>query len=728
MSPPVAILVHATDDPSQAVYYPFAHFSPEWNAIRWAQSNDVPLRFFDLPQLHRMAMDRQAKAGTAIEPSATPAAIPLPPATQMEIPAVRLDPLGELSRAAGFDDGERWWEHVVEHRRNTENDPDADLSVFAAIREAMVALRESGDVPREDDPLREAHMRRAMREAAKEGFKTIVVICGAFHAPALLDPAPRKKEDDALLKGLPKLKTSATWVPWTHDLLTTASGYGAGVRSPGWYSHLFTHDTLILERWMTGIAHLFRKEDIDCSSAHVIESVRLANALSAMRARPIADLTDISDAARSVFCHDSDAPMRLIARKLLVGDALGHVPDDAPQVPLQQDLARLQKSLRLKPEALEKSVELDLRNETDLARSHLLHRLNLLGIDWGTLKAPATRTKGTFKEPWLLRWDPHFAVKLIQAARYGNTVADAASGTVCKRLAESSTDLPALAAMLDTLLLAELPDALDALLKQIDAVAAIAADIAALMDALPPLARAARYGTVRQTDTALLAHTIDGILPRITAGLPPAVANLSDDLAAQFASRIVKVHEAVALIQPPPEPGSGTPSAPALSTGTSSDPWYSTLAHIYLAPNTHGQIQGKCARLLFDAARLTPDEIATAMSFALSRGTDPNHAAAWLQGFLEHSGLILIHDPKLLATIDTWVAQIPQDTFDAILPLVRRTFSTFPPPERRQIGSQLASGLAGRLPNNAQATEAQIDESRARRLIPTLKLILGVNP
>jgi len=32
MLPPVALLLYASDDPQKAVYYPFAEFSPEWQA------------------------------------------------------------------------------------------------------------------------------------------------------------------------------------------------------------------------------------------------------------------------------------------------------------------------------------------------------------------------------------------------------------------------------------------------------------------------------------------------------------------------------------------------------------------------------------------------------------------------------------------------------------------------------------------------------------------------
>ena len=96
------------------------------------------------------------------------------------------DPLGQLAKAAGFDDGERWWEHVVEHNRA------GDLGMFVAIKEAMAELRLARTSVRdEDEPLREAWMRRTIREAKKEGFERIAVVCGAWHAPALdMDGGP----------------------------------------------------------------------------------------------------------------------------------------------------------------------------------------------------------------------------------------------------------------------------------------------------------------------------------------------------------------------------------------------------------------------------------------------------------------------------------------------------------------------------------------------------------
>jgi Family of unknown function (DUF5682) len=707
MRPPVALLVHAVDTPTDAVYYPLAEFSPEWQGMKWALAAGVPVHFMDLPQWHRIpiqsdrlktlkeklaaaAEEKEGKPSAAVD--AEPQAIPPAP--------IEDDPVSQLAKAAGFDDGERWWEHVIEHNR------DGSLGIFDAIKDAMAELRVGRDAPRdEDEPLREAWMRRTIREAKKEGFERIAVVCGAWHAPALDVEANAKKQDDQILAGLPKVKTAATWVPWTHDRLTFASGYGAGIHSPGWYEHLWLRDRDVIEAWMTRAASLLRSHDIDCSSAHVIEAVRLSSTLATLRGRPLADLSDIADATRSVFCFDSDLPMRLIARELLVGDRLGELPDDVPMVPLQQDLQRLQKRLRLKPEALERELELDLRNENDRERSRLLHRLRLLAIDWGTPQAQAGG-KGTFRETWKLRWEPGFAIRLIEAGVLGTTIEQAAAGKL-RQLAAASTDLRVLAGYLQDAMLAELGDAAADLIRHVENAAAVAADVTLLMETLPQLANLLRYGNVRQTDLTLVREIVDGIIPRITAGLGGAAGSLSDEAAAAMEQRLRETHAAIELLE----------NAEHLAE------WLDCLRRILDSESVHGLVRGRCARLLLDAGKIDPADIARRLSLTLSRGNDPAQGARWLEGFLSGSGLLLIHDEKLLGLIDEWVDQIDAAIFQELLPLLRRTFTTFPAGERRQIGQLLAQG---RSVNGSSAKEgSDIDPARAEKALPLLKLILG---
>src|SRR5262245_18588650 len=55
LTPPVALLVYPPGAPDLAVFYPFAVCSPEWQALRYAVENEIPARFIDMPQTHRLA-------------------------------------------------------------------------------------------------------------------------------------------------------------------------------------------------------------------------------------------------------------------------------------------------------------------------------------------------------------------------------------------------------------------------------------------------------------------------------------------------------------------------------------------------------------------------------------------------------------------------------------------------------------------------------------------------
>ena len=64
MSPPVALLGYAPDEPRVSAFWPFAVFSPEWQALLWAARNGVPVRFCDLPAGMVLAReDRQEGQG-----------------------------------------------------------------------------------------------------------------------------------------------------------------------------------------------------------------------------------------------------------------------------------------------------------------------------------------------------------------------------------------------------------------------------------------------------------------------------------------------------------------------------------------------------------------------------------------------------------------------------------------------------------------------------------------
>jgi hypothetical protein len=731
MRPPVALLVYVPDNPQQAVYYPFAVFSPEWQAIRYGLQQQIPVRFMDLPQMHQFAIlaatetemeesggdgrdegdgeTGEVETGDAIAP---PVTSPLP-----TLP----DPLSLLAQSAGYSDGESWWEHLVEQRQNS-------TELFAAILDAMTVLRAEVESSPWSSPLeaqREAYMRKTIREAEKQGFQKIAVVCGAWHAPALVN-RPAAKEDGALLKGLPKSKVETTWVPWTYGRLSMSSGYGAGVTSPGWYHHLWQqgehHQTrsqlltqpLIADKtldssiyWLTKVARLLRKQDLDASSASVIEAVRLAETLAALRDRPLPGLAELNEATQTVLCFGDALPMQLIHNQLIVGERLGRVPDETPMLPLQLDLQRQQKRLRLKPAATETNLELDLRKPLDLERSHLLHRLMLLNLPWGKSQAVGN-AKGTFREAWRLQWKPDYVVRLIEAGIWGNTIESAATAWTCDRA--NHANLPDLTHLIDQTLLANLPEAIAHLMACLQAEAAIASDMTHLMAALPPLVNVMRYGTVRQFDTEMVGHVVEGLVTRICVGLPLAAASLDDEAATQLYELVIAVHGAIGLLQQP----------------ELLELWQQVLIKMADQQGLHGLLAGRCCRLLFEAGVFQAEAMARRLGLALSTASEPAQAASWLQGFLTGSGLLLLHNPSLWQVLDDWVSQLPADLFTAVLPLLRRTFSTFPAGERRQMGERVRQNGEGRMRNGEGRETDEFDCDRADKVLPLLAQLLGI--
>ncbi|MBR8745072.1 DUF5682 family protein [Nocardiopsis sp. MG754419] len=738
LEPPVALLVHLADTPRPGsvesrqgwAFWPFASFSPEWAALRHAHDHDVPVRFCDLPAAHTLAdrlaraeeAEREKEAARAAEQEAASADAPqdaseeaarddaLPadaegsegadpessPGEPTEEPRVRLDPLGVLAEAAGYDDAERWWDDVVEQRADGEPSP------FPAIADAMAAVRAESGPESERDARREAYMRQTLRAALKQGYERIAVVCGAWHAPALRDLSDYPiKGDTALLKGLPKVKTTATWVPWTHGRLATASGYGAGVTSPGWYHHLFTAPDRPVHRWLTDAARLLREEGQQVSSSHVIEGVRLAESLAVLRGRPLAGLNEVAEATTAVLCEGEQARAALVHGRMVIGERLGSVPADTPMVPLQHDLKAAQKRLRLKPEAFDRDLDLDLRKEGQRERSVLLHRLRLIGVEWGVPRTPDSGGRGTFRESWRLRWEPEMDVALIEAAPWGTTVGSAATARVVEIATEA--ELPTLTALTEQCLLAELGEALPDVLALLTDRAATDSDITHLMSALPPLARSSRYGDVRGTDSRHLRSVAQQILARVRAGLVPAVRGLDDAAAAEFVTALDRTHNAATLLD------------------DDLAAWLDSLADLAVRDSVPGRIAGRVNRILSDHGRVEASELRRRLGLVMSPGTDPTHAVSWLEGFLQGSGLILVHDEHLLGMIDTWLLGLPEERFTAILPLLRRTFGAFDGGERQEIGSAVTRIDGGR------TTEIRVRRPvDADRAAPAVAAVLGL--
>lgn len=551
-----------------------------------------------------------------------------------------------------------------------------EVDAFAAIATAMTTLRD-GHAAEGDDVAREAQMRLAIAEAAK-GDGPVALVCGAWHLPALAAAMPKAADREAL-KGLAKVKTRATWVPWTTLRLARGTGYGAGVPAPGWYRHLWDQGPGLgaQVRWVARIGAALRAAGQLVSTASLIEVQRLAVSLAALRARPAPGFEELREA--SVACLMGGVPEQwaLIEADLLLGNAVGTIPPDLPLAPLLEDLNRQQRATRLKPEALPRELSLDLRTESGSARSVLLHRLTLLDVPWGR-PGSAGRSRGTFRETWHLAWEPELAVALVENLVWGPTIAAAASARLTESMAGAAT-LADLAAGVESALTADLPGAATSGIALLQTMAARTDDAASLLAGLPALVDTLRYGTASDIDPAPLAALAERVALQAALALPYAARNLDAAAADAMMQALMAAHRAVALAE--------FPDALRMA-------WSEALTTLSTAPQTARQIAGCATLLIYEAGELSSETAADRIGLALSPGVPVPDAAAWFEGFFSGAGPRLIHDDPLRAAVDLWMLALEEDDFVAALPLFRRAFSGMGRSERQMLMQAVLSGRA----------------------------------
>src|SRR5215813_5742544 len=665
LKPPVAMLLHAADEASLASFMPFAEFSPEWQAMDWALKHKRHVGFCDWPAAVSLALTKAAQENPETEPA-----------------QVRADALDLLASAAGYEDGETFWNGLIEQHGASGQEA---LSVFASIETAMTEARSQEGVEQSSQETtrnlqREAFMRTAIRAALKEFDGNIAVVCGAWHIGGLRQ-ATKPADDRTLIKDLPRVKIEATWVPWTDSRLSAFSGYGAGVISPGWYRHLWSLYTRrklptpeeFASVWQSRTAFKLREEGYTAATASAIEATRLALGLAAIRDLPMPGIAEMRDASLAAMCDGNPVPLALLERKLYIGERVGEIGERIPQNPLARDLALWQRKTRLKPQDLELEIKLDLRSEAGLLKSTLLHRLNLIKVPWGRL-TDAQAGRGTFREVWVIEWEPSYSVSLAEALVYGVTIEQAAANATLKKARETRS-ITELASLIQSALVADLPETVAACIAQLQSVAVSSSDITDLMKAISPLVRVLRYGSARRLPEDALRSLIVSISAEINAGVRIASRSLDQPTAAERISAMEAYDEALRLF-----------GDDALTSS-----WRSELSKIVRDDQVTPSIAGLSLRRLHDVRALEQDKVAS--EFARHTGSrQPKEAGDFLEGFLRGGSEVLLQDEPLLRLLDAWLCELSETDFTDSLPLLRRSMSNFDTVARGRLLERIRAG------------------------------------
>lgn len=719
--PPIALLAYTDSLPVRTLIYPLAKYSPEFQAMCWADEHDAAVEFIDLPsdvflalqdieQELRDKMRRRVPekadlpAGTIPGDETPPDEAPTPPP---EVPGSLYE---QYARRAGEPDYETYWERNFEHNA-------ADDSYRLAAYEFGQSLRGlEQDAPRwrAENLVREAFMRRKIEAAIAAGHKPekIVAVVGAFHAPVLSGEFPAMTDDE--LASLRRRPSKFTLMPYSYFKLSSQSGYGAGNVAPAYFELLWEslarNDLAELpSRYLSLVARNLRESGTHRSTAEVIEGVRLANTLSALKDGLAPTLIDLRDAAVTLIGHGELSTVKDAIAHAEVGTAIGELPKGVSRTSIQADFDRELSGLKLEKykTTVKQELSLDLRENRqaksaesaflDLNRSSFFHRLRILGVSFVT-PLRTSQQSSSWAEKWVLQWSPESEIQLIEAVLLGETV-ELAAGYKFKTILESCESIAQAAEVVRDACQCGMMKSMDAARKRLQELSATSSEMTAIAHAAHVLGLIIRYGDVRKFDPEPLLPLVEELFVQGALALHTA-ANCDNDAAARMFVAIDEMNQ-VALEH---------------ADRVEEALWTERLRRLSDADDRNPLLSGYACAILLERGLLANEELAREVSRRLSPGVPADLGAGWFEGLSKRNRYALLARQVLWEQLADYVSLLDEEHFRRSLVFLRRAFGGFSAREKRQIAENLAEYWGVSADAASEAIEKELTETEEKTL------------
>ncbi len=666
---PVAVMAYTQDLPARSLLLPFADYSPELTALRWAAEHKAEVRFIDLPSEVFLALQD---------------------VKEHESRANRADLYTQIATTSGFADYESYWEATFEHVLE-------EGFYQAATRELGATLREL-DGPCgffAEDLVREAYMRREIAQARVTN-SSIVVVCGAYHASALEEDSGLEPMNDDEFRLLPRLSANTTIMPYSNLRLSSRTGYGAGNKSPRYFGMLW--DLLqegasqvpdlnkIASRYLVEVAEYLREYGSFRSPAEAIEGVRLAQALASLNGQSVPTLHDLRSAAITCLGQGDLSAVAEALNAVEIGTDIGELPEGVTRSSIQDDFYRELSRLKLErfksPVALD--LELDLRENRsakgedarylDLRRSRFLHRLQTLGICF-VEKSAGRQTNATWKEAYVLRWSPEAEMQLVENVLRGETVELAAAHSIRERF-EQAESVGAIAQAIETALDCGLPTLMSEACTALQAFSVDACGFGELAPVCKSLANTLAYGSIKRVDTEGLKPLLAQLFLRATLLLPTS-ASCDNQTASAVLEGILELNK-ISL---------------DFHELVESEQWIGTLHTLSDSDGLNPLLSGAACSILSERGLLDDEHLETLFRRRLSPGIPADLGAGWFEGLSRRNHYGLFSRMQLWVLLNNYLMALDAEEFKRALVFLRRALADFSVTEKRVICDMLTEIL-----------------------------------
>ena len=654
--PPFAIMAYTKEVPIETVLYPFAVYSPEYQAILWARENNKECHFFDLESNIMLGLESK---------------------NEDEIISDAPDKIHDKEKTSDFD-MESFWERVLEQSE----DMNAYKSGSALFGES---LRNEDEVSLRDI-IRESFMKRKIKEIIDRGIDSekIVAITGAFHTSAIqsLDGAMTDKEYDSLKKK----DSNITLMPYSYYRLSKRTGYGAGNTAPAYYELLWQgfikNDKTYHERkYLSLLAKYMREHGGIVSSAQVIEATMLSRSIANLRGGSIPTLVDLKDAGITCMGGGSFGEMAMGFAQSDIGTKIGVVPQESMKTSIQSDFLSRLKTLKLEKykELVATPLQLDLRENLrvkskesaflDLNRSFFLYRLVTLGIDFAKIERNR-QDNATWAENWILQWTPEAEIQIVESVLKGDTIDEAVAFVLGERL-NNAISISEIADIIEAAFNCGIPKIVEGAGRKLDEMASGAVSIHEIAVTTSKLSDMILFGDIRKLDRKPLEPIVKRLC--IRAALILAGESACDDMAAVIlVEDIQSIHNVFVL-----------------HDFLDKDLWFDKLMEVSNRDDLNTKISGLATAILLDTGKTDENTLRIEVARRLSAGMPAELGANWFAGLSIRNHYALIGRLTLWESLSEYMDSLDEEEFRRSLVFLRRAFVDYSSKEKDMIAENL---------------------------------------
>ncbi len=674
----------------EAVYYPFAEFSPEYIAIKLGMENNIKTEFIDLHYINLK------KYYTNYEKIVNDDYI------------AYSEYINLLNQKLGMENFNELWENYFETAYH-DVPPLKFIEDFYSFCYYSRKTYDTETLINEGSLAREIYMASKILEHSKK-YSKILVVTGGFHTPSLIKLVENNKELKFNLKENGSIENYV--IPYSYDRIDERSGYKSGIIFPAYHEQLLKkllnfnlknsdfnspyEETIIT--FLHKLHKELRKSGESGTIVNKMEAIRVMNELKFLRDKKSVTTKEMIDSIITAYAKGDDNIRNIMVslNKVLTGQKKGYYPYTKEDSPILMDFHDNLHKNRLEETHEAKKIDIyPTKTESQKKKSIFLHKLTFLDIHFAYLIVKNHKQLGNYSnneqvytsndgkgnflndentylaELWEYSIKTDTYETLIEASLYGATINEAVLNKF-ERLWENAISFKYAISLYINMLKLEIKVNHNEKFIELRNILENDMILSSLTDGFIALHNYMKVENL--SDNHRFNEIYDNTFNKIIK-LLYFIDNLAEEEEEQFSNDLKTIYSVIT------------------ENEEYKEEFLELMDTLKVKLYDNIQVSGVIDGILYNSGLLTEDDILTSFIQIINGVNNGENIARYLKGIFLLSRELFIMNNRFIEELNKFFISITEDEFLEIIPNLKQVFTFFSPTEQGKIAKNIASIL-----------------------------------